>query len=108
MENKTNPLVSIIIPHYNNYLILEECIKSLKKNQYNNIEIIVVDNASKDDSVLQIENNFPDIIIKKSKRNLGYAGGCNFGSKNAKARTGTVDFQRCLNEKNLDSCFDSI
>ncbi len=83
MENKTNPLVSIIIPHYNNYLILEECIKSLKKNQYNNIEIIVVDNASKDDSVLQIENNFPDIIIKKSKRNLGYAGGCNFGSKNA-------------------------
>ena len=86
MENKTNPLVSIIIPHYNNYLILEECIKSLKKNQYNNIEIIVVDNASKDDSVLQIENNFPDIIIKKSKRNLGYAGGCNFGSKNYHGR----------------------
>ena len=54
MINKTSPLVSIIIPHYNNYLILEECIHSLKKIKYNNIEIIVVDNASKDDSVLKI------------------------------------------------------
>ena len=44
-------LVSIIIPHWNGIDVLSECIDSLNNTEYSNFEIIVVDNASSDDSV---------------------------------------------------------
>ncbi len=74
-------IVSIIIPHHNNSKILIECIDSLMKSSFKNIEIIVVDNASSDSSCDDVSNRFPNVIIKKSNINLGYAGGCNLGSK---------------------------
>ena len=72
--------VSIIIPHCNHYSILDECLKSLKNISYKNIEIIVVDNNSTDDSFLSLNENHKDIIVQRSKTNLGYAGGCNLGA----------------------------
>ena len=45
---KDNPLVSIIIPHWNGIEILSECIDSLLKTNFESFEIIVVDNASSD------------------------------------------------------------
>ena len=72
--------VSIIIPHCNHYSILDECLKSLKNISYKNIEIIVVDNNSTDDSFLSLNENYKDIIVQRSKTNLGYAGGCNLGA----------------------------
>ena len=44
------PLVSIIIPHYNGENIIRECLKSLQNISYKNVEIIVVDNNSHDNS----------------------------------------------------------
>lgn len=72
--------VSIIIPHYNNFPIIDRCLKSLKSLIYKNIEIIVIDNNSYDNSFDKIKNNYKDIILKKSQKNLGYAGGCNLGA----------------------------
>tara|TARA_Y100000814_G_C12345808_1_gene405577 strand:+ start:1055 stop:2092 length:1038 start_codon:yes stop_codon:yes gene_type:complete len=74
-------IVSVIIPHHNNSKILIECIHSLNQSSFKNIEIIVIDNASNDTSYNDISNQFPNVIIKKSTVNLGYAGGCNLGSK---------------------------
>ena len=79
-----NIITSVIIPHYNNSKILIECIDSLYKSTFKNIEIIVVDNASIDSSYDDITKKFPDVIIKKSHINLGYAGGCNLGVQHAK------------------------
>ena len=76
--------VSIIIPHYENYEILKECVKSLSEVKYRNIEIIVVDNNSSDQSIQKIEKDYPSLVIHSSKVNLGYAGGCNAGAKIAK------------------------
>ena len=56
-------LVSIIIPHWNGIDVLSECIDSLNNTEYSNFEIIVVDNASSDDSVKWINNNHPNINI---------------------------------------------
>ena len=71
--------VSIIIPHYNNFPILDQCLKSLENITYSNVEIIVIDNNSYDDSFQKVKNNYKNIILKKSPKNLGYAGGCNLG-----------------------------
>jgi probable beta-1,3-galactosyltransferase len=45
-----NPLVSVIIPTYNSSRTLEKCLKSIKNQTYKNIEIIVVDNNSIDNT----------------------------------------------------------
>jgi len=74
-------LVSIIIPHWNGISLIDECLKSLQKTTYPNIEIIVVDNNSEDDSVNYIKNNFPSIIVLENQINEGYAGGCNRGAE---------------------------
>ena len=81
-----NNLVSIIIPHYNNETILLNCLKSIYESTYKNFEIIVVDNASTDNSIINAKSLYPNINIVKSESNLGYAGGCNLGSKEAKHR----------------------
>ena len=81
MENLSKPKVSIIIPHYNNYKILKECINSLSSIKYENNEIIIIDNNSSDDSANQIKKKYPELIIHKLDNNMGYAGACNAGAK---------------------------
>ena len=76
--------VSIIIPHYNNYSILQECLESLSKLSYQNIEIIVIDNNSSDDSIINAKKDFSNIIVHQLDKNIGYAGACNIGAKIAK------------------------
>ena len=50
------------------------------------MEVIVVDNASKNDEVSEIQNRFPYVSIIKSEKNLGFAGGNNLGIKAAKGK----------------------
>lgn len=78
------PLVSIIIPHYNGKEILHNCLKSLEQTTYNNKEVILVDNGSTDGSVEYVRERFPWIEIVRNAENLGFAGGCNAGIRKAK------------------------
>ena len=57
------------------------CINSLMKSTYQNIEILVVDNISSDDSHTKCKKQFPDIKLIQNKKNLGYCGGNNVGIK---------------------------
>ena len=77
------PTVSIVIPHWNNIEILSECLKSISSTDYPNLQIIVVDNASSDNSVQYIKTNYPGIILIENDKNYGYAGGCNIGAEKA-------------------------
>ncbi|MCW4033042.1 MAG: glycosyltransferase family 2 protein [Candidatus Bathyarchaeota archaeon] len=76
--------ISIIIVNHNGRHLLEKCLSSLIESAYPNIEIIMVDNASEDDSLDFVSQNFPSVNVLQSKMNLGYAGGCNKGAKFAK------------------------
>jgi len=76
--------VSIIIVNYNGRLYLEKCLKSLEKIEYENYEIILVDNNSTDDSIEFVKNRYPSIIIIKLDKNYGFAEPNNIGAKNAK------------------------
>ena len=83
MKNK-NPLVSIIILNLNRKKDLMSCLKSLKKQSYNNYEIIIIDNASIDGSVDEIRKKYRKIIIYKTKKNLGTSYTRNAGAKFSK------------------------
>jgi glycosyltransferase involved in cell wall biosynthesis len=49
-QTSDSPLVSVIVPTYNSSATLEACLQSIKAQSYTNIEVVVVDNNSKDDT----------------------------------------------------------
>ena len=53
--NEYNPLVSIVIPCYNHQDYVQECIQSVIDQDYQNIELIIIDDGSSDNSVQKIE-----------------------------------------------------
>lgn len=75
--------VAIILVNYNGISDTIECINSILKIKNRNYKIIVVDNNSKDYEADKLEKNFPDIIVIKSNKNLGFSGGNNLGIKYA-------------------------
>jgi len=77
------PLVSIIVLNYNAGKLLLDCITSLKKSTYKNMEILVVDNISSDGSHTKCKEKFSDIKLIQNNENLGYCGGNNVGIKHA-------------------------
>lgn len=77
--------ISIIIVNYNTKALLHNCLKTIieftKDISY---EIIVVDNASKDDSVNDVKINFPEVKIIELKENIGFGNANNVAVKEAK------------------------
>ncbi|RYG05204.1 MAG: glycosyltransferase family 2 protein, partial [Chitinophagaceae bacterium] len=49
-ELMSNPLVSILVPMYNSAATITETVESCVKQEYGNVEVIIVDDSSKDDS----------------------------------------------------------
>lgn len=77
-------MISVIIPNWNGVRFLRGCLDSLRAQTYRDFEIIVVDNASTDESVPLIEREYPEVVLVKLARNLGLTGGVNAGIKVAK------------------------
>jgi GT2 family glycosyltransferase len=77
------PRFSVVIPNYNGLIYLQDCFNSLRKSNYPNLEIILVDNGSTDESVAFVEQNFPEVKIIRSDTNLSYSGGSNLGIQHA-------------------------
>ena len=71
-------LLSIITINYNGLKDTCELIDTLPLED-DSIEVIVVDNASKEDEATQIEQSYPQVKVIRSKENLGFAGGNNLG-----------------------------
>lgn len=72
-------LVSIIIVNWNGLKWLKMCLPSLTRQKYKPVEIILVDNASADDSVDWTSRYYPKVRILKNKENLGFAEANNVG-----------------------------
>ena len=50
-ENMNTPIVSIIVPCYNVEKYLEKCLESVINQTYNNIEIVLINDGSSDNSL---------------------------------------------------------
>lgn len=81
---QAKPLLSIVIVNYNGLRFLDECIASIAAHVHCSHEVIIVDNASADDSVAYIARNFPQVRLIPSAVNTGFTGGNNIGVRAAK------------------------
>jgi len=78
------PLISVIIVNYNTSQEIRALLISLAQVNYANLEIIIVDNASPNDSLQHLAKDFSGLQIIYSPENLGFAGGNNLGLQVAK------------------------
>ena len=78
-SSKEPPEVGIVIPAYNGGQDLERCLKSLVACGYSRLSIVVVDNASSDQSVQLVRECFPRVHVVELGNNTGFAGACNRG-----------------------------
>jgi GT2 family glycosyltransferase len=79
------PLISILIVNWNGEKIISDCLNSLRKQNYKNIEIIINDNNSSDNSI-EVIKKYKEVKLIKSKDNYGFAGGNNIAVKKAKGK----------------------
>lgn len=79
--------LSVVILNYNVRYFLEHCLYSVVKATRNmEAEIIVVDNASADDSVAMVRDKFPQVKLIESPNNGGFSAGNNLGVAAAKGK----------------------
>ncbi|MBI3772166.1 MAG: methyltransferase domain-containing protein [Gammaproteobacteria bacterium] len=78
-KHAPSPRVAVIILNWNGKEDTLECLASVGQLDYQNHEVVVVDNGSADDSVDAISKQYPDITLLQTGANLGYAGGNNVG-----------------------------
>lgn len=79
--------VSIIFVNYNTCKLTLDAIHSVYNHTANlNFEIIVVDNNSIDNSVKEIKNKFPEVIVIENKKNIGFGRANNLGMKIGKGK----------------------
>ena len=80
-----NPLISVIIPCYKHEKFVERCLNSVAAQTYDNIEVIIVDDCSPDNSVKKIEQviNSKSWIAKFDNRTKFYPFNQNQGAHNA-------------------------
>lgn len=78
-------MVSVIILSYDTQELLKNCLTSVKKHlQGVDHEVIVVDNASSDQSAHMVKKEFPTVRLIENSENVGFAKGVNIGAKKAK------------------------
>ena len=76
--------LSIITVNYNGLKDTCELIDSIPFND--NMEVVVVDNASTEDEASIIQEKYPQVIVIRSGKNLGFAGGNTLGIKEARGK----------------------
>ena len=74
-------ILSVIVVTYNIRELSRQCLRAVKEAHFGGeVEIIVVDNASHDDTADAIENDFPGVKIIRNDANLGFAAALNIGT----------------------------
>jgi GT2 family glycosyltransferase len=84
--NLKNPRISVIVLAFNGGELLLRCVDSVIRTNYDNFEVILVDNASTDGSIETVEKNYglnKKLKIIRNTKNLGFSKGNNIGAKHS-------------------------
>lgn len=81
-----SPCVTIITINYNQLQLTCELLDSLRKLTYPEVEVIVVDNHSKENPAEIIGERYPEVKLILSSENLGFAGGNNLGIRASRGK----------------------
>ena len=84
--------ISVIIPNWNGAAHLPTCLNALRAQAFRDFEIIIVDNASVDDSRDLLARDYAEVQVIRLDRNRGFTGACNAG-----LRAGRGEFLILLN-----------
>jgi GT2 family glycosyltransferase len=76
-----SPRVTCVVVNWNGWQDTVECLHSLRQQDYDALEVIVVDNGSTNDSCGRILEAHPWVTVIEEKRNLGFPSGCNVGTR---------------------------
>ncbi len=79
------PKVAVVILCWNGKSFLEEFLPHLLQTTYPNVEYVVADNASTDDSVAFVKEHYPQITLLEADENTGFAEGYNVALKQVEA-----------------------
>lgn len=83
----SQPELSVIIVNYNTPQYTAQCLKSIEDaSPCCSYEIVIVDNASTDNSADWLAEHYPDVTLIRSEKNLGIAGGNNTGIRHSTGR----------------------
>ena len=97
-----------MIVNYNSGAYLAACLSSVASSTYPRKELIIVDNASEDDSVTRVEALHPEAEIVRNSSNLGYSGGCNIGIAKAKGEfVALMNPDTIVDQRWLDALVDA-
>ena len=87
------PSISVVIPAYNESAILPATLEALKaaaaryiESGLGRVEVIVVDNASRDGSAAMVAEEFPKALLVRSETNVGFGRANNLGFEVARGR----------------------
>jgi GT2 family glycosyltransferase len=91
----TRPQVTAVTLNWNRPDDTLACLASLKEQTYPDLQLLVVDNGSTDDSAIRIRAEFSDVSLLAHPHNSGFARGNNLGIRQALAQG--ADYVFCLN-----------
>lgn len=99
---KQQPSVTIIFPIYNSDQHAITCLSSIARLNYpqKQLEVIIVDNHSTDETVKQIKKRFPRVKLITLTQNVGFAKAINLGAKKAKGKYLFITNDDVMFEKN--------
>lgn len=80
------PKISVLIPNWNGAKHLPTCFDALQNQTYPNIETIMIDNGSTDESLILTAEKYPWVKVIRLPKNLGLTGALNRGIKQAEGR----------------------
>ena len=96
MTADTTPHIAIVVVSYNTCTLLQQCLSSATNAELR-AHVIVVDNASHDDSTAMVRREFPQVRLIANNVNVGFAVGTNQGIQLALRVTPPVDYVLLLN-----------